>query len=101
MIQTLKWPTISDIIETETATTIYKSLDGLAPEYLSKMFVKNSTRTIRQLRNTETDLYFLSKTSDGQKVYPFVDQNSWNQLQYDRKQAPFLATFKQRLKANL
>ena len=52
----LKWPTVSDIIRSETATTMYKSLNGLVPEYLSDLFVKNSTRNVRELRNTETDL---------------------------------------------
>ena len=31
LIQSLKWPTVSDIIRGETATTVYKSLNGLVP----------------------------------------------------------------------
>ena len=49
LIHNLKWPTINDIIRSETATIMYKSLNDLAPEYLSKRFIKNSTRSIRQL----------------------------------------------------
>ena len=102
LIHNLKWPTISEIIKSETATTMYKSLNGLAPEYLSKIFVKNSTRNIRQLRNTETDLLLLMrKTSNGQKGISFRGSKLWNQLDYDIKQAPSLATFKRRLKGNL
>ena len=33
LIQSLDWPTVSDIIRSETATTVYKSLNGLVPEY--------------------------------------------------------------------
>ena len=38
LIQRLNWPTVSDIIKSETATTMYKSLNGLVPEYLSSLF---------------------------------------------------------------
>ena len=40
LIQRLNWPTVSDIIRSETATTMYKSLNGLVPEYLSSSFEK-------------------------------------------------------------
>ena len=56
LIHNVNWPTVSDIIRSETATTMYKSLNGLVPEYLSNLFVKNSTRNDRELRITETDL---------------------------------------------
>ena len=38
LIQSLNWPTVSDIIKSETATTVFKSLNGLVPEYLSSLF---------------------------------------------------------------
>ena len=50
------WPTVSDIIKSETATTMYKSLNGLVPEYVSSLFEKRLTQNARELRNTETDL---------------------------------------------
>ena len=53
VIHNLNWPTVSDIIRSETATTMYKSLNGLVPEYLSNLFVKNATRNLRDLRNTD------------------------------------------------
>ena len=56
LIQSLNWPTVSDIIRGETATTVYKPLNGLVPEYLSSMFERRSTRNVKELRNTETDL---------------------------------------------
>ena len=73
LIKRLKWPTISDIIQNETATIMYKSTNGLAPEYLSKLFIKNSAQNTLWLRNTETDLRVpLFKTSNGQKCISFV-----------------------------
>ena len=99
LIHNLNWPTVSDIIRSETATTMYKSLNGLVPEYLSNLFVKNSTRNVRELRNTETDLSLpLRKTKNGQKAISFHGPKLWNQLDFDLKQAPSFATFKKRLK---
>ena len=60
LICNLNWSTVSDIIRSETATTMYKSLNGLVSEYLSDLFVKNLTRNVRELRNTETDLLLLT-----------------------------------------
>ena len=54
IIRSLKWPTVDDIIRSEIATTMYKSLNGLLPEYLSNLFRKQSTRYARKLRNTDT-----------------------------------------------
>ena len=67
LIQQLKWPNIAEIIKRETATIVYKSLNGLAPTYLSNIFSKNSSRRTVKLRNSETDLRIpLYKTSNGQ-----------------------------------
>ena len=58
LIQKLKWPGIAENIRGETATIVYKFLNGLTPMYLSKILSKNSTRDTVQLRNSETDLRF-------------------------------------------
>ena len=50
LIRNLKWLTVSDIIRSETATIMYKSLYGIIPENLFNLFVKNSTRNVRNLR---------------------------------------------------
>ena len=72
LIQQLKWPNIAEIIKRETATIVYKSLNGLAPTYLSNIFSKNSSRRTVKLRNSETDLRIpLYKTSNGQKSFSY------------------------------
>ena len=99
LIKRLRWPKISDIILCETAIIIYKSNNGLAPEYLSELFVQNSALTTMRLRNTKADLRVpLFKTSNGQKSISFRGPKLWNQLSSDVKLAPSLATFKRRLK---
>ena len=100
LIQSLKWPTVSDIIRGETETTVYKSLNGLVPEYHSSLFEKRSTRNVRELRNTETDLSIpLRKTNNGQRAISFRGPKLWNRVELDVKQAPSLATFKRRIKS--
>ena len=70
LIQQLKWPNIAEIIKRETATIVYKSLNGFAPTYLSNIFSKNSSWRTVKLRNLETDLRIpLYKTSNGQKSF--------------------------------
>ena len=98
LIQQLKWPNIAEIIKRETATIVYKSLNGLAPTYLSNIFSKNSSRRTVKLRNSETDLRIpLYKTSNGQKSFSYRGVHLWNSLEPEVKQAPSLYAFKHRL----
>ena len=60
-----------------------------------QLFLKNSTRNARILRNTETDLSLtLPKINNGQKGISFRDPKLRNYLENDVKQAPSLATLK-------
>ena len=52
VIHELDWPTIAEIIKRDTATMVCKSLNGLAPGYLSNIFVRNSSRDTVYLRNS-------------------------------------------------
>ena len=66
--------TIKEMIEFETATTVYKSLHGLAPDYMQLMFTKLSENTSRSLRNTDTDLRIPRfATSYGQRSFSGAD----------------------------
>ena len=74
LIQSLKWPTVSDIIRGETVTTVYKSLNGLVPEYLSSLFEKGR---LEMSGNSETPKlifrYLYEKLTMGRGLYLFVD----------------------------
>ena len=95
IIRSLNWPTVDDIIRSEIAANMYKSLNGLVPEYLSSLFGKKSTRNVRKLRDTATDLSLpLRKTKNGQRAISFRGPKLWNQLELDAKQAPSLATLR-------
>ena len=56
LIGSLGWLTVKEMIVFETATTVYKSLHGLAPEYMQHMFTKMSENSSRSLRNTDTEI---------------------------------------------
>ena len=81
LIQSLGWPTISNLIHKETATMIYKSLNELAPEYMRNLFTRCSESNGRVLRSTDTDLKLpLLKTSAGQKSFSYRGARLWNSL---------------------
>ena len=72
LIAELGWKTIEELIGNEIKTMVFKSLNDLAPQYLCNLFTKNSACSSRSLRNTETDLRLLKKSSaNGQKCFSF------------------------------
>ena len=90
------------MIEFETAIAVYKSLRGLAPEYMQLMFTKLSENSSRSLRNTDTDLRIpCFATSYGQRSYSYRGVNVLNKLSTEINNAPSLATFKYLLKQSL
>ena len=98
IIESLGWPTISDLIRKETATLTYKSLNSLAPSYLRKLFANCSDERERFLRSSETDLKIpLLKTTSGQRAFSYRSAKLWNRLERATKLAPSLKTFKEQL----
>ena len=61
IIEGLGWKTIEELIESETQTMVYKSLNELAPRYLSELFIRNSQFSFYNLRSTEADLWLQRK----------------------------------------
>ena len=99
LIGSLGWLTIKQMIEFETATTVYKSLHGLAAEYIQLMFAKLSENNSGSLRNTDTALKIHRiATSYGQRSLSYRGVTVWNKLSTEIKSAPSLATFKTLLK---
>ena len=57
-------------------TLVYKSLNSLAPAYMTKLFTKYSDDRERTLRSTETDLRLpLLKTANGLRLFHIAEQN--------------------------
>ena len=75
-IQNLSWKLISNLARKETVTLTYKSLNVLAPDYLTKLFTKCLDDRERFLRSSQTDLKMpLLKTISGQKAFSHGGKN--------------------------
>ena len=56
LFQVLNWRNLESQRQIQKACMVYKSLNGLAPDYLRSRFVERSTITGYSLRNTEDKL---------------------------------------------
>ena len=66
LIEKLGRNTINELIDLESKTIVFKSLNELVPPYLRSLFRKTSQRASYRLRNTSTDLrlpYKVQKTA--------------------------------------
>ena len=98
LIESLGWKTVRELIDQDSRLMVYKSINGLAPQYMSNLFTRNSTRSSRNLRNTKTDLKLPKKTTaNGQKCFSYRGAKLWNSLSAEIKQAPSIAVFKQNI----
>ena len=85
---------MKEMIVLKTATAVYKSLHGLAPEYMQLMFTKLSENSSRSLRNTDTDLRIPRfAISYGQLSFSYRGVNLWNKLSTQIKNVSSLTVF--------
>ena len=65
IIRKLGWHAVSEMIQMETLSMVYKSINDLAPTYLSRL----SDTCMRVLRNAKTDLEIpMRKSAYGKKM---------------------------------
>ena len=94
----LGWKTIRELVNEESRSMVYKSLNGLAPQYMRNLFTGNSTSNSRRLRNTETDFRLPKTTSaNEQQCFSFHGAKLWNSLPAENKQAFSINIFKHSL----
>ena len=102
LIKGLCWLTVKELIRFETATTVFKSVNQLCPDYMAQMFQRQREQAMRTLRNTETDLKLpLFRTNNGQKSFAYRGATVWNSLDHQIKLSPSLSNFKLKLKEGL
>ena len=76
---------------------VFKSLNDLAPTYLSNIISRKSIRDTVYLRYSETDLQIpLFKTANGQNSFAYVGAQLWNSLESEVKKALSVLAFKHR-----
>ena len=91
----LGWQKLSLQRELKTATMVYKSLNGLAPEYLKSMFTDWSSTTTYSLRNCKGKLALpLPRTNFLKNSFSYSGAVLWNSLPTNLRQAQTLASFK-------
>ena len=67
----LGWKTIEEVIAHESELMVFKSIHGLAPQYMSDLFTKISQLTSHNLCNIATDLCLPQRrSSSGLKSFP-------------------------------
>ena len=99
LLRKLGWNPIKELVDIETTMMVYKSINNEAPNYLTSLFERLSQNTIRELRNTKTDLKMpLLKTSSGQKCFSYRGARLWNNLSVDAKSAKTQTQFKKLIK---
>ena len=64
LIKSLGWKTIRELVDEESNLIVYKSINGLAPQYFRNLFTRNSFDNAYSLRNTTTDLKIPKKMSN-------------------------------------
>ena len=81
---------------------VFKSINGLAPNYLSNLISQNAVCS--SLRSS-SDFYALHtiipKTSYGESAFSFVAPYQWNKLPIKIRESPSIGTFKMLLKTHL
>ena len=98
IIKKLGWPTINELIESETLKMVYKSVNNQAPIYLTEMFVRLSDACKRELRNTKTNLAVpRRKSAFGQKCFSYKGAKLWNNLSVEVKSSKSYEIFKKRI----
>ena len=76
LIRSSGWEAIEELISYETKVLVFKALNGLSSQYLTKHFSRNSQGSFHILRNTSTDLKLsLYKTINDQKCFSFREVN--------------------------
>ena len=74
---------------------VYKSINDLAPTYLTEMFSRLSDTSKRELRNTRSALEILmQKSANWQKCFLYKGATIMNWLSLELKLSPIMKNFK-------
>ena len=98
-LRNLHWLPIEYRIKFKILLFVYKSLHGLAPDYLSSLI--NVYRPARALRSCHRSLLCLPKTNSvtyGQRAFSYAAPELWNSLPDNIKLSQSIAEFKSSLK---
>ena len=99
LLQRLGRQSLENLINRESCTMVYKSLNNLTPENLGNLFYKLSNAHARVLRNTKCNLAVPTmRKAYGQKAFAFRGAKAWSKLETELRLAPLIES-KTNLKA--
>ena len=101
VLKTSHWLPVSYRIDFKVLLLVYKSLNGLGPEYMNDMLVE--CKPSRALRSTDSGqiVELRVQTRHGEAAFSCYAAHKWNKLPAELKSAPTVSTFKSRLKTFL
>ena len=98
LLEIFGWKTIKEMTQFESRIMVFKSINGLAPQYLIDLFMANGTNSLYNFRTTVTDLTIPKKiSSTGQKSFSYRGARLLDSLPDQSKRATDLLSFKKSL----
>ena len=82
LVVELGWKTIEELIDNESKTMVFKSLNDLAPQHLRSLFTRNSACSFHNLRMPKKN------SANGQKCFSFRGSKLWNGLPLSLRRYP-------------
>ena len=99
-LRQLRLPSIAEMIHQESASMVYKAINGQAPTYLFSLFNNISAVTNRMLRHSNFNLRPpRMKTKFGQNSFAYRGAKIWNSPRNDCRKSITFPAFKRKLKA--
>ena len=95
LIEKLGWKKLNSQRQMHKAIMVYKSLNGLAPQYLRDKFVHRNNISNYSLRDTENKLAIpLPRTNYMKNSFSYPGAVLWNSLPAEMRQADDLSSFR-------
>ena len=101
-LKSLHWLPVKQRIEFKISVLVYKCLNGVAPQYLSKLLQFYSKD--RVLRSTDDRTLLETpqvRTKFGERAFCYYAPKVWNSLPKDIRSCKSIDTFKQKVKTHL
>jgi len=101
VLRSLHWLPVAFRIDFKVLLLVYKSLNGLGPQYIADMLIEyKPNRSLRSSGSSHLEIPRVH-SKQGESAFSCYASRSWNQLPEEIRCAPTVATFKSRLKTNL
>ena len=103
LFKELKWLNFSDRCRYHSAVLVYKTLNNMAPSYMSEIvsFSENNLYMLRSITNKDLVLQTRPRTNYMTSSFSYYSRNVWNAIALEIRESENIKTFKIKLKQNL